>query len=119
MHPLRTATLFVATSIASVTLAFAQTPPPSDTTSPNAASSPHQRDATSTQASETPPASGANPAAASTPHQQRMASADSSKAARKQAMKDCVTKQQAEHSGVSMTAAKKTCKEQLKANSGQ
>src|SRR5882757_2892905 len=119
MNPRRTATLMVATSIASVTLAFAQTSPQSptspqsDTTAPNAASSPHQRDATSTQAPEAPAANGASPSDASTPHQQRMAS---SKADHKQAMKDCVAKQQADHSGMSSADAKKTCKEQLKTN---
>jgi hypothetical protein len=113
MSPRRTATItiLVATSIASMTLAFAQTPQ-SDTTSPNAASSPHQRDTTKTNTPEAPPANGADPAAASTPHQQQMTS-------HKHAMKECVAKEQADHSGMSMANAKKACKEQLKANSGK
>jgi hypothetical protein len=111
MSSRRTATILVATSIASITLAFAQTPQ-SDTTSPNAASSPHQRDTTKAPAAEAPPANGAEPTAASTPHQQQTTS-------HKQAMKDCVTKQQADHTGMSMANAKKACKEQMKANSGK
>jgi hypothetical protein len=111
MSSRRTATILVATSIASMTLAFAQTPQ-SDTTSPNAASSPHQRDTTQANTPEAPAASGSDPSAASTPHQQQMTS-------HKRAMKDCVTKEQAEHTGMSMANAKKACKQQLKANSGK
>jgi hypothetical protein len=114
----RTAALLVATSIASITLAVAQTSPQPDTTSPSAASSPHQRDTTQTQAPEAPSGNGANPAAASTPHQQQTTSAGSqmSKAGHRQAMKDCITKEQADHTGMSMADAKKACKEQFKAN---
>jgi hypothetical protein len=113
----RTVALLVATSIASATLAVAQTSPQPDTTSPNAASSPHQRDTTSstTQAPEAPTGNGANPAAASTPHQQQ-ATSQMGTAGHKQAMKDCITKQQADHSGMSKADAKKACKEQSKAN---
>jgi hypothetical protein len=111
MSSRRTATILVATSIASMTLAFAQAPPPPDT-SPNAASSPHQRATTKANTPEAPPANGAEPTAAATPHQQQTVS-------HKQAMKDCVAKEQADHSGMSMANAKKSCKEQLKANSGK
>jgi hypothetical protein len=111
MNVPRTIALLLATSAASITLAFAQTTPPSDQTSPSAASSPHQRDATSTQTPEAPASNGANPASASSPHQQQSTAAGS-KADRKQAMKDCMTKQQANNSGMSTADAKKACKNQ-------
>jgi putative membrane protein len=47
-----------------------QTPSSSDPTAPSAASSPHQRDTTSTGSTEAPAAQDAEPAAASSPHQQ-------------------------------------------------
>lgn len=121
MNPRRTALLLVATSIASMTFAVAQTSPQSDTTSPSAASSPHQRDATSSHAPEASTANGANPTSAATPHQQQATSASgnirTSKAERKQAMKECVAREQADHSGMSMADAKKTCKDQSKVRS--
>lgn len=111
MSPRRTSVLLGALAIASA-FAFAQTPPPSptdDNTSPSAASSPHQRDATSSQAPEAPAANGAEPASASTPHQQQATS-------HKQMMKDCIAKENAKNSGMSKDEVKKTCKEQLKAS---
>ena len=58
-------------SLASATCAVAQTPPPKET-DPSAASSPHQRESTSTDAAEAPGATAPEPAAASTPHQQQV-----------------------------------------------
>ena len=64
--------------VGSATCAMAQTPtPPDDPTSPSAASSPHQRDTTSTDAAEATPAPGAEPSSAATPHQRQVT--DSSK----------------------------------------
>jgi hypothetical protein len=50
-----------------------------------------------------------NPAAASSPHQQQ-----ATRTASKQAMKDCVAKQQSDNSSLSATDAKKACKAQMK-----
>jgi putative membrane protein len=58
-------------SLASATCAVAQSPPPKET-DPSAASSPHQRQSTSTDASEAPATKDAEPSAASTPHQQQV-----------------------------------------------
>jgi len=60
-------------AVGSTTGAMAQTPtPPNDPTAPSAASSPHQRDTTSTDAAEANPASGAEPSSAATPHQREV-----------------------------------------------
>jgi hypothetical protein len=113
----RTLLLAALISMAPTALVVAQTNPQTDTTSPSSASSPHQRDATS---SSTPEASSTdnttsstNPSAASTPHQQQ-----STHMASKQSMKDCIAKQQSDNQGMSKTDAKKACKAQLKGNSG-
>src|SRR5882724_3088761 len=110
----RTLLLAALISMAPTALVVAQTDPQTDTTSPSSASSPHQRDATS---SSTPEASsntsGSNPSSASTPHQQQ-----STHMASKASMKDCIAKQQADNQGMSKADAKKACKAQLKGNSG-
>src|SRR5581483_926591 len=103
-------------SAAPTALVMAQTPPPSDQTSPSAASSPHQREATSTntpEASTTDQTSSSNPSAASTPHQQE-ATKSTHSASSKQAMKDCIAQKQSENSGMSSADAKKACKAQMK-----
>jgi hypothetical protein len=110
MNPYRIAASSMATSIALVTLAMAQTTPQPSNTSPSAASSPAQRDATSSQAPEASTSSGSSPAAASSPHQAQALSAS-----QKQAMKTCMAQQQANNSGMSTADAKKSCKDQLKA----
>jgi putative membrane protein len=59
--------------VGSATCAMAQTPPPEDDpTAPSAASSPHQRDATSTKAAEADATQDAEPSSASTPHQRQV-----------------------------------------------
>ena len=69
----RPSTLLALLTVASATCALAQTPPaPDDPTAPSAASSPHQRDSTSTDAAEASPAPGAEPSAAATPHQREV-----------------------------------------------
>jgi len=112
----RTLLLAALISMAPTALVVAQTDPQSDTTSPSAASSPHQRDATSTPTQEASPSdntSSSNPSAASSPHQQQ-----STRTASKPSMKECVAKQQADNQGMSAADAKKACKAQLKNNSG-
>jgi putative membrane protein len=64
-------TVLALMSLASATCALAQTPPPKET-DPSAASSPHQRESTSTSASEAPATGSPEPAAAATPHQQEV-----------------------------------------------
>jgi putative membrane protein len=66
----RPSTLLALIAVGSATCALAQTPPPADDpTAPSAASSPHQRDSTSTNAAEPTQAPGAEPSSASSPHQ--------------------------------------------------
>ena len=112
----RTLLLAALISMAPTALVVAQTEPQTDTTSPSSASSPAQRDATSSkapEASSTDNTSSSDPSAASTPHQQQ-----STHMASKQSMKDCIAKQQSDNQGMSKTDAKKACKAQLKGNSG-
>lgn len=90
-----------------------QTEPSSSQTDPSSASSPSQRAATSKNAPEAATTDNTNPSAASSPHQQQ-----ATRMASKQAMKDCIAKQQADKSGMSAADAKKACKAQLKGYSG-
>ena len=57
-----------------------QQPPPDDETAPSAASSPHQRDTTSSNPTESPPTQNPEPASASTPHQRQVTDAGKMKA---------------------------------------
>ncbi len=67
----RPSVLLALIAVGSATCALAQTPPPPDDESaPSAASSPHQRDATSTNAAEATPS--AKPSSAATPHQRQV-----------------------------------------------
>lgn len=69
----RPSALLALIAVGSATFAMAQTPtPPDDPTAPSAASSPHQRDSTSTDATEATPTSGAQPSSAATPHQREV-----------------------------------------------
>lgn len=68
----RPSVLIALLAVGSATGALAQNPPPpDDETAPSAASSPHQRDATSTNAAEAPTPS-AKPSSAATPHQRQV-----------------------------------------------
>jgi putative membrane protein len=72
----RSSALLTLIAVGSATCAMAQTPPPpADPTAPSAASSPHQRDATSTKATEAKPTD-AEPASAATPHQRQVTEGD-------------------------------------------
>ncbi len=69
----RPSALLVLIAVGSTTCALAQNPPrPDDETAPSAASSPHQRDATSTDAAEATSAPNAEPSSAATPHQRQV-----------------------------------------------
>jgi hypothetical protein len=118
MTPRLTLLLAALISMGPAAVVMAQTDPQTDTTSPSAASSPHQRDATSTNTPEASTSDGASsnstsPAAASSPHQQ-----ETTRMAAKQSMKDCIAKQKSDNSGMSTADAKKACKAQLRGNSG-
>jgi len=113
MSPRRTLLLAALISMAPTAMVLAQSTPQPDTSAPSSASSPSQRDATSTNAPEAATTDNTSPSAASTPHQQQ-----TTRMASKQAMKDCIAKQQADNSGMSTADAKKACKAQLKGNSG-
>ncbi len=70
MNAIATVTAAALLAAAGATVAVAQTQPPTETpSSPDAASSPHQRQATGTGTNEAPAANGAEPEAASSPHQ--------------------------------------------------
>jgi len=119
MNTCRTVLYSVATSVALMSFAFAQTPPQSNTTFTSAASSPHQRDTTSSPTPEASTTNGANPAAASSPHQRQVTSGPAdqtnNKKGGKQTLKGCIAREQADHTGVSTADARKSCQEQLKA----
>jgi putative membrane protein len=69
----RPSALLALIAVGSATCAMAQTPPPpNDPTAPSAASSPHQRDATSTNAAEAKATPGAQPSSTATPHQRQV-----------------------------------------------
>jgi putative membrane protein len=70
----RPSALLVLIAVGSTTCALAQQNPPrpDDETAPSAASSPHQRDATSTNAAEATPSANPEPSSAATPHQRQV-----------------------------------------------
>ena len=81
--------LLICMTLASANVAFAQTPP-ADSTSPSSASSPHQRESTSTTTKETTTPSNPAPSAASSPHQQHVTEgADKTKANEKMMKELC------------------------------
>jgi hypothetical protein len=83
---------------------------PPSSTSPAAASSPSQQDATSTYAPQAPASDNStNPSAASSPSQQQAV-----RTASKAAMKDCIAREKTDNSGMSTADARKACKTQLK-----
>jgi hypothetical protein len=97
-------------SLAPAGMVMAQSQTMPQDTSPSSASSPSQREATSSSATEAPTTNDStSPSAASTPHQQ-----ESTRMASKQAMKECVAKQKQDNSGITTADAKKACKQQMK-----
>jgi cytoskeletal protein RodZ len=109
MSPRKTLFLAALISMAPTAMVMAQSQTMPSDTSPSSASSPSQRDSTSSSATESPTTEGTSPSAASTPHQQQ-----ATRVASKQAMKQCVAKQQSDNSGMSAADAKKACKAQMK-----
>ncbi len=107
-----------ALSLGSLTLA--QTSPQTDSTSPSAASSPHQRNSTSSNTSESMTGGDTSPAAASSPHQQEAISGnENGKSGHKQTLKDCMAKQQASNSSMSKDDARKACQDKMQSNSSR
>lgn len=102
---MRTA-LLLCFSLVTANFALAQTPPPPDT-NPSSASSPHQRDTTSSTTKEAPATDSAKPSAASTPHQKQVTKQD-------KMLNDCITKQQSETASLSKEDAKKACEAEMK-----
>ncbi len=106
----KTLVLAALISLAPAGMVMAQSQTMPQDTSPSSASSPSQREATSSSATEAPTTNDStNPSAASTPHQQQ-----STRMASKQAMKDCVAKQKQDNQGITAADAKKACKQQMK-----
>ena len=97
----RKSALLILISMASATCALAQTTPtrPKEKTAPTAASSPHQRDTTSKDASEATKKSGA-----ATPQQHEVAKSQKGKM-----RKDCIKKEQARDPSLSKDEVKQTC----------
>jgi hypothetical protein len=113
---MRTA-LLICITLAATSLALAQTPP-ADSTAPSSASSPHQRETTSTPTKEAATPSNPAPSAASSPHQQQVTQGADKAKAHDKMMKDCMAKQQSMNSSMSQDAAKKACSEQMNSKSG-
>jgi len=105
--------LLISMLLACAPVALAQTPPPTST-APSSASSPHQRETTSTPAKEAATPSSPAPAAASSPHQQHVTEGADKAKAHDKMMKDCVAKQQSTNASMSQDAAKKACTAQMK-----
>ena len=119
MTPYTKSALLIALSLA-ISTGGAQTPTP-DPTAPSAASSPHQREATSTKATEKTPTRSTAPSAASTPHQEQVTEDVSkvdakTRAKQEQTVKDCVSKEQAKNTTLSTDQARKSCWNQVKAH---
>lgn len=103
-------------------LAWAQTETPSNTaaqptqeTTPNAASSPHQRQTTQSTADEAATQGETNPSASSSPHQQeatrtRTAEGDGET----QAVTDCVEQLKEKNKGIPDYTARKACREHVR-----
>jgi hypothetical protein len=105
--------MLICITFAAAGAAVAQTPP-TDSTAPSSASSPHQRESTSTDTKETATPSNPAPSAASSPHQQQVTEGADKAKAQDKMMKDCMAKQQSTNSSMSQDAAKKACTDQMK-----
>lgn len=104
--------LLICITLISANISLAQTAPPSST-NPSSASSPHQRDTTSTTTQEAPATNGAEPSAASTPHQKQVTEG-TDKTRHDKMINDCMTKRQSETSALSKDDAKKACEAEMK-----
>lgn len=111
-----------------VTCAFAQTQPTqtnaqqgnqsvneTDKTAPQAASSPHQRETTSTAAAEASANSDSEPSASSSPHQRDTTKTANAKSGQKDEMlNNCISKHQKADAEVTKDQAKRACMDQMK-----
>ena len=115
IHPLKKIFLVTLAS-AATTCAFAQTTPAeSDKTAPQAASSPHQRQTTTTSAAEQPANQETQPSSSSSPHQRQTTETANAKGAQHdQMMNDCISKHQKADAKLSKDQAKRTCMDQMK-----
>ncbi len=101
-------------SLAFASVAWGQTQG-ADQTDPSAASSPHQRQSTDTQAADAPPTDDTDPSASSTQHQRettRTAARDEE--GEDARVKECVEKLKAKDKGVPDYQAKKACREHVR-----
>lgn len=124
----RTLTTLISLTFAS--FALAQTPPtntkpPSSTTTttnspetdetaPRAASSPHQREATKTQAEEAHANKDADPAQSSSPHQRQATRTAEGKTNHQQTLNDCMKRTRTSNATMSEAQLKRTCEDQMK-----
>ena len=97
--------LFLCVTLVAANIAFAQPPSP-PTTDPSSASSPHQRETTSSPVKETP-APSSDTAAPSSPHQKEVTKSE-------KMMNDCITKRRSASPTTSKDEAKKACEAELK-----
>jgi hypothetical protein len=108
---------------AATAISMAQTPSQQEQTDPKAASSPHHREATSTDATEAPATTETEPAAAASPHQEQATrekvAAAKGKAEREQMMNECVKNERMRDSTLSAEQAKKTCTDQMKSHESE
>jgi len=127
-HRLSLSALTVFLGIASGSLALAQTPPKEDETAPRAASSPHQRETTSTEAKEAPTTDQSDPSSASSPHQRQATKEDTkgtkmaagkTKAERDRMWSECMKREQQRNTTMSEEQVKKTCMEQMQMHETQ
>jgi hypothetical protein len=87
----------------------------SDKTAPQAASSPHQRETTSTAAAEAPANAEGEPSSSSSPHQRQTTKTATAKGGDKEAMlNNCISEQQKADANLSKDKAKRTCMDQMK-----
>ena len=113
-------TLSALLSIASACALAQETPAEEDQTAPQAASSPHQRETTTTQAAEAPANQDTQPSASSSPHQ-RHATKEGEKgmgeknlAQHDRFLKVCINMQQESDSAMTKDEAKRACADEMK-----
>ena len=85
-----------------------------DKSAPQAASSPHQRKATSTSAAEAPASSEAEPASSSSPHQRQTTKTAAKGSEQDEMLNNCISKHQKADANLSKDQAKRTCMDQMK-----
>ena len=118
-HKLPRLALISSFAVAFTTVGVAQTPPQQEETAPRSASSPHQRDTTSTQAQEAPSGAQTDPNAASTPHQQQSTQGMAKSGADRDRtmMNDCMKQEAQRNSSWSAAQVKKACMDKMKTQS--